>query len=554
MEKAYCDFLLREPEDAFETLRCIADDLKGKYQKEVEYFLVQFNTKRLYNIFYDDKDERKYIYHIDLYKIIADELEYGISNEVRAYLLKIAEGHYYNNINKKVKKLIEYIRKKKETINNGGTFIGANYFNELFSQVRFLYYHSEICLLFENLFTEYKEILSNIIEGFVEYSLIRDKDTYPFPGFVLWEAVLNLSTKQLTDNFDKLNLINISDKDINEFIVMTNNFLSSHYDEFFGFCYINKELNKHIQNFQFEDQLRIICSNLFYILSKIDIKKKKNNLHTLSINIEKYLRVENYLNQNNLKYIGDFILSKGYLFSKEFILALLEIALKNLTIDSVKYIDFIKTDCLYITKFHDKTKYSKLSMIQKAITNCYSDDEIRIDYTPLIPLLSIVDEKCKDYLINVFEGSLEKHFNEYFYDILIRGKHIDYKKGNYFYNYISRYKNLGNLYNGFKNNNVIFISSELYNITLLIYILDIEWGTEYFSEYKNINSFERWMLNPLDFNYSHFDVKWLTIFEKHQSYVLLIMEKIPQIKEKLLQSLNAEYNEQLARIYFCYFR
>lgn len=73
--------------------KSLSDKLKGKEGFEVEYFLAKLNMKYLHNLVWDDaklKDSfeiKEEIRDIDLNKILYEEIEYSISDDVRNYLL-----------------------------------------------------------------------------------------------------------------------------------------------------------------------------------------------------------------------------------------------------------------------------------------------------------------------------------------------------------------------------------------------------------------------------------------------------------------------------------
>lgn len=199
-------------------------------------------------------------------------------------------------------------------------------------------------------------------------------------------------------------------------------------------------------------------------------------------------------------------------------------------------------------------KVSDKGIVLKAIVNCYDDQGDRPQFSPIIYLLKIVDDDNKALLLDTFEKELNNNFNDLFYGELIRNKLYDYNKNGYFMQLAQsteKSKYIG--FKGMKNGNPDFKDFTMYNFSLLVYLLDIDFEREELKIFTNLGEFEKWMINPVNYDYNNFDANWLLAIG-NRKFVYDRIRHIKEIEIAIEKSLIKEFNAKLAQIYYLYFK
>ena len=90
------------------------------------------------------------------------------------------------------------------------------------------------------------------------------------------------------------------------------------------------------------------------------------------------------------------------------------------------------------------------------------------------------------------------------------------------------------------------------NYIFIIYKLKIDFNRSELKSFTNLNDFETWLLNPIDFNYKIFDTKWLIDISNY-SIIFDRLRNIEPIGAAIEIELNKEFNSTLAKIKYKYF-
>ena len=88
--------------------------------------------------------------------------------------------------------------------------------------------------------------------------------------------------------------------------------------------------------------------------------------------------------------------------------------------------------------------------------------------------------------------------------------------------------------------------------TMLIHELEINLNPNQSNKFKNLINFERWLLNPDDFDYKLFRVYWLKPIS-HSKFFLTKIKNNKYIKIHLENELRKEFNQELSNSYVKYF-
>ena len=144
--------------------------IKGKEGYEVEYFLAKLNMKYLLNLVWEDNtlqdsfEIKEEIRNIDLNKILYEEIEYSISDDVRNYLHNIKDNKLFLSVKNEVEKLVENISNLKIYYNKGEhqSPFGSNHIKELATEYNRLQYHLNTNRIIYNVFSDYKFLIGKI--------------------------------------------------------------------------------------------------------------------------------------------------------------------------------------------------------------------------------------------------------------------------------------------------------------------------------------------------------------------------------------------------------
>jgi hypothetical protein len=541
--------------DTYNILKSVEKSTKGRETKEIEYFLCKLNIKYLHNLisdyqYSDGKEILNDIKSIDLDKVIYDEIEFSVDKEVKNYLIGIKEDKLIYKLQDEIEDIVFQIEKLKNLYDNGGMqHSGPNLpFN--LSQAYFsLYLHVNRNFIIYDVFNRYKSLTEKVFKGLVISYQTKEVGIIEFNEFFLTEAIFHISPSDLQRVLKDFNEIKSSNECVNNLIQKLNNFTTSYFkDGLFDDPFKSPLIEEYLTNYRFRDTYTNIFSNLFTILRRLDIDKEQFSSSKKSL--IKFLKIETELAWYDLKQFSIFFTNKGYLFDTGELMDILKIAIDRDKFDNTKYTDLIETTSIVIGEFYSNYKIENTKLIQTAILKSSSDDGKRTNYSHLLPLIKICDEKCKSILIEVIENELNDNFSGDFYFDLLYKSDYNYNSKGYFQkycDYINQHKGNGVYkYGVLKLTDVLFI-----RLAHLIYKFNIDFEMEELKGFTNLNDFEKWLLNPDTFNYKDFDADWL--LDCNKPIFLNRLKGNGDIANAIDKKLKDSFNSELASIKYNYF-
>lgn len=556
LEYAYGNYLVsaNNYKDAFNIYKTLSEKIKGKEDFEVEYFLAKLNMKYLLNLVWEDEnlqdsfEIKEEIRNIDLNKTLYEEIEYNISDDVRNYLHNIKDNKLFLSVKNEVDKLVEQIVNLKKLHDKGDNHsrFGSNYINELATEYNRLQLYLNTNRIIYNVFSDYKLLIAKIFNGFLESYLTKGEGLTTFNYYYLNEFLINVDFTQFKKILSKTELIKIDENCEIKIVNAITNLLKSYFENgmFANSPYKNSITEEFLIDFQFEGRYTGLVSNSFTLLSKINISEK--TFSSLSQVIINYLLIEDHLAWYHLEELGKFIQKKGDFFLPEQLIKILEIAIDRDKPNNNKYEGLLKDTSLALHKFFPDTKINKKRLINKVIGNI---DGIH-KWRSVCFLLNIVDDQCKQILNTEIEEMLDQEFHYEIYDDLIRKKLYDYKKKDYFIKYVAIIKlnREDGFKNKFKEGKPVFEGYTFYNFIILLNILKIDRKSELLDGFNHISEFEKWLLNPNEYNYKNFNAKW--ILAADNTYVLKSLKEIKPLIKAVENELKKEFNSRISEIYY----
>lgn len=414
----------------------------------------------------------------------------------------------------------------------------------------FLYLHINRNYIVYDIFKRYKSLCEKVFKGLVDLYFIPDVGQFSFNEFILSEAFLHIDNEELQRILIDVDEVKTTDGCIENLLERLNNFTRSYYKEgLLGNNYRNELLVEQLNNFKFQSKYAALFSNIFTILSRLKITKQQFNVSKDSL--INFLKVEQELSWPHLKQLCFFIQKKGDLFEAEDLFEILKIAIGQDRYDLNKYQDLIINVSRSLNKFHSSYIISNDKLIQTAILNCKSEDGGDANYIHIVDLVNISNEDCRQLLYSAFEKNLDKQFDCELYETLLQRTPYSYLSKNYFQQYaeyVNKF-NGGRAHTFGKNQLTTYL---FINFALVIYNHKIDFDRPELKILKNSNSFESWLLNPVDFDYSKFDAKWL--IDIHDTIIIDRLKNNTHIGEAIDIELKTVYNPILAELKYRYFQ
>lgn len=545
---------------AYGLFKKIRSKTKGVEGKEIEYFIASYNLKHLLGLISGsdeiNKDEiRKEIEGIDLDSIIWDELGHSLSPDVKVFLMDFKAKKILNRVRKNVFEILEEIEKQKKFIDGGGRYYfgGEGYISELHDEFSQAYLCVTRNFLLDEFYSDYSIIVEKVIQCQVLSFLTKDlrSSLESFHEFYLVEAITHLSPKKLRETFEEVTEITISEQSSLLLLTKFESFFKSFCKESSGYRLDNKRMKVHLTSASFSNKVSQIFTNIFILLQKIKIDESEFKERCVVPILEFILREHETLNWNHLEEFGKFLEKNASLFSQHNLLELLTLMIERDAAYNIKYRKAINGLCNGIARAYPEFKLSDKGLILKMISTCYGKNGSMHELQKLIYLWAICDQDRKEQIKEFFIETFAEKFNSELYHNLLRNRILKYDEGDYFNQYIFNLRLNNYLSVDDPESSKRHWDYSLNNFIHTIYILDIPMDFEGLSPLKNLPAYESWFLNPLDFNYDNFKARWLKLVSPVHVYPKL--KRIPLLKQKVSESLKADFDAEIAEVYFKHF-
>ncbi|HEX8331146.1 MAG TPA: hypothetical protein VF622_00920 [Segetibacter sp.] len=556
-EYAYGNYLVATNnfKTTYTIYKSVEKDVSGKQGKGVEYFLIKQNIKYLHNLISDYEYEDSVeilndIKSVDLDKVIYDEIEFDIDKEVKDYLIKIKEDDLIHKLQDEIEDITFQIEKLKTLYEGGGNqFSGPNLSERLKQQYDLLYLHVNANYILYDAFKRYKSLTEKVFKGLVNSFLTPEWGLKKFNEFILTEVILHVPPSSIKDILKVVVKLEATDECVSKLLEKVNNFTTSYYkDGLFSDPYKNTLVVEQLYNYRFKYNFTAIFSNLFIVLSRLNILK--DQFDKIKTPLIKFLEIEDELAWHNLEDLSIFINVKGHLFEENDLMELLKISVNGNRYGYSKYNGLVKHIPMALLKFYPSFRINNKKIINTAILSCCSDDGENFNYMPVVHLLKVSDNNCKQLLQNVFEQQLDESFNAEFYEEILRTGEYDSNRKNYFLVYSQYVNNLrgggSHPYGKHKLTDVVFI-----NYVLLVYFLKIDFKRNELKIFTKLNEFETWLLSPIDYEYNFFNAHWL--IDLKNTIIIDRIKNNPNIAKAIEVELKREFHPDLCELKYKFF-
>jgi hypothetical protein len=240
LEFAYGNYLVstNNYKESYNIYKKLSQEIKGKEGFEVEYFLAKVNMKYLLNLVWEDEklqdsfQIKREIRNIDLDRILYEEIEYSIDDDVRNYLISIKEEKLLLKAQDEVDELVDSIINLRRLYDNGGVqHSGSNHYNELANQYFNLQLHLNKNRIIYNVFYKYKLLTAKVFKGLIESYLTKEQGLHTFSSYYLIEFIININPTEFQSILLKLDEIKLNDGCDKEIINVISNLLKSYIED-----------------------------------------------------------------------------------------------------------------------------------------------------------------------------------------------------------------------------------------------------------------------------------------------------------------------------------
>lgn len=520
---------------------------KGREDKKIHYFLSKINQLYLLNLVAtgskepQEKEILRDIKSIDLDRSIHDELEMYVDADVRKYLIEIKENKLFRKTKDYVNDALEKLEK------SSGTYNDIEEIHRMYLNLNAHFHNNKIIY---DAFSDYQKLSEKVFRVMVYAYTAKKPLISEIPSFYLTEATLYTSAWDLESILKPLGQLTLSDETKISLVEIANNLLTSYAREGIWRHSIKEALlPAQLENFWFKSRFLRVFSNLFTILSKIELSTVL--VETLATPIFTFLKAEDFLGWDNLKKLGNFIQKNGHIFKPQQLHDLLSHAIDGTKYSYYKYDELIKSICLAYGKNYPYQPITDKSLVPKALANSMNLNG-ESDPRRFIYLYPIIEEQGKQKLLQEMDTYLYRNFDDYVFFDMLELEIVSFYDDKYLGMYIdsvAKSKGIGFI-------GVIDGVAEHNNLTMInfinqIFANDIQLNKEQLKKFTNLDPFEAWALNPHEFNYQTFDTDWLIAVNR--DCILEKLALIPEIHQALEQRLSKNFNSTLAQIYFKYF-
>lgn len=557
LENAYGNYLVATNgyKRAFELYSDVIKNNEGNTGKRVETFIAHYNQQLLFNLisWYNDPDKGAMLNRIKA--IDLDELLYtsfrSADRDVREALKELRDDRVVLRAKKKIDESLENLKQIKVTYDNGDAYHSVgNYTGELHFALCQYYVFVHRNYLALDAFTNYQEVIKKVLEGLlISHSLQK----YPyrlskFQLLHLMESTISVPSQKLEELLQPWEEIEMEEKDLILYLERVKDFLNSHFEiGVFDQVSVNTLMQEHLLVSHFKEKCSRIFSNMFLFLTRIKIEPELWD-PDINSSIINFLSVQDYLNWSHLEKLGKFLVGKGSLFTEGQIEEILKVANKKNEYGISTYPLLIKSCAAALNKFFPEKRINDDSFIHKATADAMGPNN-RLRYQDLIAIYKVCDLRSQNQIKLLLENYLENNFNIECYQQCVHENifSIDYK--NYFEKYV-RGVNLskGKGLKAINDHVPDFEDFFFYNFIILINKFNVSKDDQRLNHLTGLSPFERWLLNPENFDYSEFEPDWVIAANNH--YVLQKIEPIEGVWAKVYQRLVQQPHWELSEIYF----
>lgn len=523
------------------------------------HFLTLYNIKQIRN-FIDSpwwESENKQILpkidDIDLHNIVN---EFLIPIELRDELIKVKEERYLHWSREIIDEQFESILSTNKLYANGGSSWGTNAINLLLEELRILYaFYSANHIVTDDFYT-FRQTITKGIEG-VLISFTTDRSYEykfkEFDSFLLSCMFFFVEEKKLENLFNeyKIQHIPIIEGEKQDFISIVTNFFTFQYTTgIWNSINFNADILKQDYFSSYRQSLRFIFNKIMLLLSKAELSDEE--LKPITEPFVNYLRVAEDFNHNNWSYAIKFFKAKIQIFSSKQIKTIIELTFEdrhhnsgNDVLESISDIAFKKAN--FVLTEDDKAFFEKMFIsVTTACKKCkrvHDTQQIFAAWNIASQIdKQVIKQKAVEYIENKFDADF--YMNAVFKGVFTKDDNQDFLKS-----FIDSVVDSCSPYDIKQDNGKWkFQNFTGFNFINCLAYLNVDFKQESIQKISKKSDYYNWLINYETFDYTNFDLKWLTeLFVPY--HIIEKLQHIEPLKEKVIKELKDNYETKLAEFY-----
>lgn len=489
--------------------------------KEIEYFIATYNQKRVgeiieWNYFEEDRKELLRDYrNIDLEYERNNIIQFNLDKDVQKALLELFSSSFLSSIDFQMDECLMKLKSAKINFENGGSTSGSYILNKvIYNQAKLYAYVRSNYLVKEYIATQVKIFESSILLHYLGQNYEYGFSTFPY--FIMQQTIIHVNYEQIKniDNIYKLNKILVTDINKNKIVNLSVNLLESFNKKGSFGKESNEELNSLMRNFDFSDNVGNILNNIFFFLNKIELAEFQ--ITRIIKGVINFVEYCDYIANQYLKELEQFVKKKAKLIVIDDLEKLLFKLVDKYNNKNILYRSFMEKTCDAVIDNFPNYRIKSEQAIEDIL---YKFNSRSNNIITLIYFWHLVEEDTKKEISDRIEKYVRKTKNYRLYYNAVRNKIIDISQTrDLFEEYVK------SMYSHFKRFDERRKSGQLYTFfdgtdkydrffkqdMQFIYNENLFNDDIVKTEFKDLQGFEGWLVNPFEFDYSEFKIEWLS--------------------------------------------
>ena len=529
-----------------------------RQKKDIIYFLASYNITQIKRFIEspwwinEQKQILPKIAEIDLHDILC---QLKLPLEVRNELIKIKEKNRLYYARAKVDEYYSQIVQVKKSYAKGDYHWGPPTVDFLWEELHILYaFYSSNKIIADDLYTFRGIITKGVDALLISYSTHeRYEDKYKLiDDMILSFMIFYVDEEDLERMFEDNSIqeLRLYQNERSAFLITIENFFTFQFKKgVLKDLRFNEDILKQDYFSHYRQLIRHIFNRVMLILSKIEITDEE--LKPLTEPIINYLSIAEDLHHNNWNYALKFFEQRIQIFSTEEIKILIELIIderRHTTLDTT-----FKNFCIIV---NDKIDFvlSADDFFKRLIDNvtrpCKKCKGIH-NTQQLLACWKIADDSSKKIIKEIALEYLEKKFDPDFYEVAVFEDVFSKDETHLLQQFISYANSACSAYDVKEEKGILIPQSfnGLNSINCLAY-LDVDFKQENVQTISQKSEYYNWMINYEVYDYSSFNVKWLTQFCPY--YIRIKLRSAKGLKERVIEELKWNYDSELAKLFIEY--
>lgn len=550
LEYAFGKFLMcvSSNNELYFELEALERKYKGVDRHIAEYLIVKMNLKNTDGKYFTDYREgiaiKSRLDNLDLDAVVAYDVDLYANPDLRRYLVQMKDGVMIERIRHEASYSMEQAKEIMEVNLRGDVIHAYDQVKSLNTYRWMLYRHTQANYIMAEHLSMIRSIYREIFQGYIYSFLTPGVGVKSFDAHMLTDAVLHIRYTTLSTMLEKVPELKVEDGTRNIMLGKVSNMLRSHVKKGFGKIWEDPDMKTLMLDFTAAMAHYDVFAAAFVIVGKIGCSDA--DVRAIARDVLDFLIADPDYYDQHMEGLATLIEKHGNAFSAAGFLEILEEIIPKLSTHNHKYDTVYNGICVSWRKHFPDAKISNEKLIRQAVVNHMGGSNP--DYLRLANLWFITALELQGLIIEEFDRFLDSNFNGQLYERLLHEKVLTFDHRDFFTVYVKDTVAHNTPDGCYHSDGKVSMNPHIYNMSLIVHRFDIPLDHPAFAALKGLTPFQQWMIDPLGFDYTGFDVSW---FKQATSPVFLKKlrgkAEIVNAVEKLLKS---DYDTKLAKVYF----